>query len=406
MLQSAIATQEVAIKRRPADAGLADHVVVHKGTSSAQPDAEDLSREVYCIFGMPIDAISMPAVLQRVEVAVQKGAPYLISTPNLNFLVQTQLNADFRESVLSSDLCPADGMPIVWLARLLGVPTISRIAGSDIFDALNSPSRAGRPVSIFLFGGQQGAAEAASRSVNSKKGGVNCTGYLFPGFDSVEDMSRDEIITKVNASDADVLVASLGAEKGQAWLMRNHRRLRIPVRAHLGAVMNFEAGTVKRAPTSARAMGIEWLWRIYQEPHLWRRYWRDGRFLLRLMLTQVLPLMFWQRWLGLTERAHNKHFKMAHRQEGESLAVSLAGFATTENADKAALYFRFALSHARPVIIDLSQLRFVDARFIGILLMLRKVLKGQGAVLKFFGASKAVQRLFRLNGVQYLLAEH
>jgi ABC-type transporter Mla MlaB component len=70
------------------------------------------------------------------------------------------------------------------------------------------------------------------------------------------------------------------------------------------------------------------------------------------------------------------------------------------------LYFRFALSHARPVIIDLSQLRFVDARFIGVLLMLRKVLKGQGAVLKFFGASKAVQRLFRLNGVQYLLAEH
>jgi N-acetylglucosaminyldiphosphoundecaprenol N-acetyl-beta-D-mannosaminyltransferase len=404
MLRGNIATREAVFESRPAGAGLARHI--HAEASSAQSaHDEDFSREVYCILGMPIDAIDMPAVLERIEAAVQKRVPYLISTPNLNFLVQSRLNTDFRESLLSSDLCPADGMPIVWLARLMGIPIRSRIAGSDIYDALNSPSRAGRRLAIFLFGGQKGVAEAASRSVNSKKGGLNCTGHWYPGFGSVEDMSRDGIITMINASEADFLVASLGAEKGQTWLVHNHRRLRIPVRAHLGAVMNFEAGTVARAPTKLR-VGLEWMWRIYQEPHLWRRYWHDGLFLLRSTLTQVLPLMLWKRWLRLTERAHNKHFKIANWQDGESIVVGLAGFATAQNVDKAVSCFRSALSQGKPVTIDLSQLRFIDARFIGALLMLRKILKGQGAALKFVGASRVVQRLFRLNGVQYLLAEH
>jgi Glycosyl transferase WecG/TagA/CpsF family len=89
-------------------------------------------------------------------------------------------------------------------------------------------------------------------------------------------MSRDQMIDKVNASEADFLAVSLGAKKGQLWLHRNHQRLAIPVRAHLGAAINFQAGTVKRAPPRLRAWGLEWLWRIKEEPQLWRRYGHDG----------------------------------------------------------------------------------------------------------------------------------
>jgi N-acetylglucosaminyldiphosphoundecaprenol N-acetyl-beta-D-mannosaminyltransferase len=74
---------------------------------------DDLSRQVYCILGMPIDAIEMPAVLQRIETAAADAAPFVISTPNLNFLVNSQSDPEFRESLLLSDLCPADGRPIV-----------------------------------------------------------------------------------------------------------------------------------------------------------------------------------------------------------------------------------------------------------------------------------------------------
>src|SRR4029450_1688151 len=102
--------------------------------------------------------------------------------------------------------------------------------------------------------------------------------------------SSAAIIATINASNADFLVVALGASKGQSWLQHNHHRLSIPVRAHLGAAINFQAGFLRRAPKIVRKAGFEWLWRIKEEPHLWQRYWHDGRTLLHLLWTRILPL--------------------------------------------------------------------------------------------------------------------
>ena len=104
----------------------------------------DLLRTVYCVLGMPIDTFDMADVLRRIDAAAANRTPFLISTPNLNFLANCRLDPKFRESVLDSDLCPADGMPIVWIARLIGVPIRQRVSGSDIFEALKAPDRFGR----------------------------------------------------------------------------------------------------------------------------------------------------------------------------------------------------------------------------------------------------------------------
>src|SRR5262245_11078841 len=103
--------------------------------SIAASHGADFGRDVYCVLGMPIDAIDMATVLHRIEAAAASRAPFLISTPNLNFLVNSRSDPEFRESLLDSDLCPADGMPIVWIAWLTGVPIKERISGSDIFEA-------------------------------------------------------------------------------------------------------------------------------------------------------------------------------------------------------------------------------------------------------------------------------
>src|ERR1700750_660926 len=104
---------------------------------SVQPD--DLTRKVYGILGIPIDAVDMATVLHKVRAAAAISAPFLISTPNLNFVVASLSDEEFRLSLLMSDLCVADGMPIVVIAGLLGIPIRERIAGSDIFEALKSP---------------------------------------------------------------------------------------------------------------------------------------------------------------------------------------------------------------------------------------------------------------------------
>ena len=124
---------------------------------AVQPD--DLAREVYCIFGMPIDAIEMPAVLQRIKAAASAARPFVISTPNVNFLANCRDNPIFRESLLVSDLCTADGMTIVWIARIFGMPIRSRVAGSDIFEALKTDYSPTNPLKVFLFGGDEGIAD-------------------------------------------------------------------------------------------------------------------------------------------------------------------------------------------------------------------------------------------------------
>jgi len=96
-------------------------------------------------------------------------------------------------------------------------------------------------------------------------------GSMDPGFGTVESMSTDETLAEINRHNIDVIIVSLGAGKGQAWIEANRHKLNAPIISHLGAVINFFAGTVHRAPQWVQKQGLEWCWRILQEPSLWKR---------------------------------------------------------------------------------------------------------------------------------------
>ena len=122
--------------------------VMYQEIPSGGVTTDDLSREVYCFLGLPIDAIEMPSVLRRIELAAAGSAPFILSTPNLNYLVNSQLDPEFRESLLQSDLCIADGVSIVLSARLLGIPIKERVAGSDILAALKAKRSPENPLRL------------------------------------------------------------------------------------------------------------------------------------------------------------------------------------------------------------------------------------------------------------------
>lgn len=367
--------------------------------------SDDLSRDVYGILGIPIDAVTLNDVILSIDEASVAGNPFLISTPNLNFLISSQTDQAFRTSLWMSDLCPVDGVPIVWIARLLGIPISQRVAGSDIFDALKSGTRADRPSKVFLFGGPPGVAEAASKALNANSNGVICVGTLYPGFCSVEEMSSDEIIRTINSSGADFLILSLGAQKGQSWLVHNHPRLKIPVRSHLGAAINFQAGTLKRAPVFVRRLGLEWLWRIKEEPHLWSRYWHDGSVLLKLMLTRVLPLAFRAVVLRISGKKHPDSFSAQGSRQPDGMVISLTGVATAANIHRAIPVFRAAVMGKENLRIDVSGVQLLDARFFGLFLMIWKGLNACGARLEFVGLTSYTRKAFKLHGFEFLLAK-
>jgi N-acetylglucosaminyldiphosphoundecaprenol N-acetyl-beta-D-mannosaminyltransferase len=362
-------------------------------------DYDEFSREIHGIVGIPVDATSLMDVAFRIEAAALREAPYLISTPNLNFLATSQRDAAFRESLLLSDLSLPDGVPIVWIARLLGAPIRQRIPGSDIFGAAKGLPRR---LTVFLFGGKAGVAEAAGRSLNSQSEGFLCAGSCNPGYGGIDEMSSDDIIGQINDSKADFLVVSLGAQKGQEWLLRNHHRISIPVRSHLGAAINFQAGSLKRAPGIVRKWGFEWLWRIKEEPYLWKRYWWDGLALIRILLTCVFPLAFINWWRAFSWRS-KQDLVVTNKSQKEFATISLEGDAIAPQVNQVIPYFRSALSLNKKLYIDISQLRSADTRFFGLILLLRKQLKQRNQDLKFVGGSRGIVATFRRSGFGYLL---
>jgi N-acetylglucosaminyldiphosphoundecaprenol N-acetyl-beta-D-mannosaminyltransferase len=383
-----------------------DAIVVHeRDLNTATAIYDDLSREVYCIMGIPIDAIEMPGVLERIDTAALAATPYLISTPNLNFMVTSQTDPQFRDSLLLSDLCPPDGMPIIWIARILGLPIKRRTAGSDMFEALKTRSRLERPLKIFLFGSTEQIAAEVARRLNSAPSGLRCVGWLCPGFGDVDALSEDQFFDEINASGADFLMAALGAKNGQLWLQRNHWRLQVPVRVHLGATINFQAGSVKRAPHIMRKLGLEWLWRIKEEPSLFWRYWHDGGVFVTLLFSHILPLAIRAHSLNVwAGRCRQDFVIFPVQKDDDNVTVSLVGYATASRVPEAILCFRQAVASQKPIVVDLSRTRTIDARFFGLLLMLRKQLKRTGSTLQFQGVSSRLHGLFRLNALEYLLS--
>lgn len=362
---------------------------------------DDFDREVYCIAGLPFDAVDMANTMKRLRDAKFRKVSCFLTTPNLNFVAMAQNDVDFRDSVIQSDIVIADGTPIVWMARLLGLPVRERVAGSTLFEVLGREWR--RKMSVYFFGGPDGVAAEARKHINEKSAGLHCVGHYSPGFGGVTQMSDAAIIQGINATKADFLVVALGAKKGQAWIMRNLPLIKLPLVSHLGAVINFEAKRLKRAPSRLQKIGLEWAWRIKEEPHLWRRYWHDGLFFLRLLATRIFPYAIWRK-LNQGYLASQADKTRLHLETGvEHCEVAVSGVVVDPVMPEIRSVLRQASQQGKDVIVDLSQAEYLSPGFFGQLLMLKKQLERQSLSLGFSGISSRIRRQFYWNGVSYLI---
>ncbi len=331
-------------------------------------EAPDFNRNVHCLLGLPFDALTLEQAVAQIRNAIDKRTPCFVSTPNLNFLIASQKNEGFRNSVIHSDLSLADGMPIVWLARLMGIPIPERVAGSDVFEALRNSG--GKRIKVYFFGGPPGIAERAARQINEELKGMECVGFESPGYGSVQDMSSAATLEKINQSGADFLVISLGAAKGQAWIEHNLESLDVPVVSHLGAVVNFVVGNVQRAPRWMQKTGLEWLWRVKEEPELWRRYFNDGLMLLKLFLTKIpAGLVYQWRFKTGTDGEQKAAFKWVESADGT--CIQLFGSCTQESISAFRSSCAQWCASGKKYTVDTSHARYMDPAFLATLLMLR-----------------------------------
>ncbi len=337
-----------------------------KSTHEATGYTVDFNRDLCFLLGLPFDVIDLDTAVGRIRAAVASRTRLFISTPNTNFVVAARRDAAFRDSVFHSDMSLMDGKPLVWAARLMGIPVPERVSGADVFEALRRPGS--DPMSVYLFGGQSGVAARAAANINAAQGPLSCVGFDEAGFGSVEDMSDDTTIERINASGADFLVVSLGAAKGQAWIEHNLPRLQVPVVSHLGAVVGFVAGSLKRAPPWMRRSGLEWLWRVKEEPHLWKRYVSDGLVFLRLLAFDVVPGAIRRRAPSSPNEPEQKLCEISESETGMTMTLAGALGLAELLPLKQLCHLNAGLS--RPLTIDLSGVTGLDNSCLATLMLM------------------------------------
>jgi N-acetylglucosaminyldiphosphoundecaprenol N-acetyl-beta-D-mannosaminyltransferase len=288
---------------------------------------------------------------------------------------------------------------------MLGVPIASRVAGSDLPSALQaSPPPAGNgPLRIAFLGGEPCVGERALKVVNAgNTDRLICVGAINPGVMTGDRMNDRALVRTINAKVADFLLVALGAQKGQAWLMANRHALNVPVITHLGATLNFLAGRVRRAPTPFRRLGMEWLWRIGQEPHLAKRYMSDGLQLMWLLASRVAPLGLWLRWNRQRYRNCGGQARGSHDEDGRN-RISVEGAAWDEKLLPLQKAFRAAIKSDQGIILNFQDLVFFEMGFAGQVLMLEKTVQKKGQDLTIVGASRSVTRALNWCGLSHLI---
>ncbi len=237
-----------------------------------------------------IDALSFAGALREIEALVQSGTGGCIFTPNVDHVVTAEDDEAFRAAYGQASLSLADGQPLVWSSRMLGTPLPARVAGSDLVWPLMELA-ARRRWRVYLLGGEPGVAEEAAvrleRELGLRVAGVDAPAVELDG----PPGASDGAIERVRAARPDLALVALGAPKQERWIHRALPRIRPAVAMAVGASLDFLAGRVRRAPRWMARAGLEWAFRLAQEPRrLGRRYLlKDPRFLAIVARTALAP---------------------------------------------------------------------------------------------------------------------
>jgi N-acetylglucosaminyldiphosphoundecaprenol N-acetyl-beta-D-mannosaminyltransferase len=238
------------------------------------------------IMGVQIDCTHRDRVLAQIEDFVQSGLPHQIVTVNVDFLNIVHRDPSFVHVLNEAAVSVPDGMPLVWISRLVGKPLPERITGTDLIYSC-AELAAQRGYRIFLLGAAPGVADEAAAVLQGRYPGVNVVGtYSPPACDEFTPEEDAHILQLVRAARPDMLFVALGTPKQEKWIYQHLQDLGVPVCIGVGGVFNFITGRIPRAPEGWQQAGLEWLFRLLLEPRrLWRRYLVDDtRALSRALL--------------------------------------------------------------------------------------------------------------------------
>ena len=245
------------------------------------------SEDMIPIGDIIFDNVTMTqAVARVVEMAKKTDRPRYVCTANLDHMALCEKDEEFREIYRRADLVLADGMPVVWLSQPHVMGSLqARVAGSDLFFELARAS-AVHNLRLFFLGGSPGSADKAAEAVKILYPKAQVCGTYCPSFEAFDTpQEQAKIAACIKDAAPHILFVGLGAPKQEKWISTHKSVVKVPVSIGVGGSFEMASGIIKRAPLWMQKSGLEWSYRLVQEPkRLWHRYvGRDMPYLLGMV---------------------------------------------------------------------------------------------------------------------------
>ncbi|MGA7933195.1 MAG: WecB/TagA/CpsF family glycosyltransferase [Kovacikia sp.] len=232
------------------------------------------------VIGFPVTALPFDDQIALLLEWAKSSVSKVVCIANVHMLIEAHRNPDFACVLKGADLVTPDGMPLVWMLKLMGSPKQNRIAGMDVLLALCKLASP-QGISVFFLGSQDTILARMKVRLEREFPNLKIAGMEPLPFRPLTPTEDEAIIQRLNDSGAGLVMVSLGCPKQELWMAQHKDKVQA-VMIGLGGAFPVYAGIHKRAPQIIRALGLEWLFRLAQEP---RRLW--GRY------SSTIPIFIW-----------------------------------------------------------------------------------------------------------------
>jgi N-acetylglucosaminyldiphosphoundecaprenol N-acetyl-beta-D-mannosaminyltransferase len=353
---------------------------------TSNPAAKD-EPEVAFLLGLPFHRMTMGETVAEAIRIVEGGIPRYFVTANADFVAQAYENPRLRDILVHAHRAVCDGMPLVWLSRLFPPRLPERVAGSDLVFELFREGSA-RTWRFFFLGSDEATLATVGEVLAKHYPGLTVAGSFSPPFAPVEKWPNEEIARAIQEARPHVLLVAVGCPKQEYWISQYGSRLNVPLSIGIGASLDFISGRQVRAPRWMQKTGMEWIWRMGTDPgRLVARYWKDFRYLFRLAFRQ------WR----LTRQGQARPLDLQPPATPDTrLAEGVCQLTWVGTVEAANVEFHaLPPEPARPVLLDLSDVTFMDSAGIGRLLQVVRQCRDQRQPFALFRPSPQVRKILK-----------
>ena len=224
------------------------------------------------ILGVGISAIDQEFALQQIDSWIENDERQYVSVCTVHTIIECQKDYSVRQAVNRAGMATPDGMPLVWLASMDGERHVERVNGPDLMLAVCERS-VEHGYKHYLYAGDEGVPELMDSELKSRITEQQVVGEYSPPFRSLTQEEEEQIIDMLNQAAPDIIWVGLGTPKQDLWMAKHRHRLNAPVIVAVGAAFDFHTNRIAQAPEWMQRSGLEWLFRLKQEPgRLWYRY--------------------------------------------------------------------------------------------------------------------------------------